>query len=135
MRLTARTFFMLRSFASVIRLVAIAAMAPILALSTAAQQFPNPPMLTTAEDPNGLATADWNGDGYADLAYVTTGNTPVLHLLMGDGKGGFTSVPPTTSGLIIDGDVRDLKLITVGKQRLLLSAINDSKMKVFSIKK
>ena len=90
MRLTARTFFMLRSFASVIRLVAIAAMAPILALSTAAQQFPNPPMLTTAEDPNGLATADWNGDGYADLAYVTTGNTPVLHLLMGDGKGGFT---------------------------------------------
>ena len=90
MRLTARTFFMLRSFASVFRLVAIAAMAPILVSSTAAQQFPNPPMLTTAEDPNGLATADWNGDGYADLAYVTTGNTPVLHLLMGDGKGGFT---------------------------------------------
>jgi hypothetical protein len=90
MRLTARTFFMLRSFASVFRLVAIAAMAPILVSSTAAQQFPNPPMLTTAEDPNGVATADWNGDGNADLAYVTTGETPVLHLLLGNGKGGFT---------------------------------------------
>jgi len=86
MRLTARTFFMLRSFASVFRLVAIAAMAPILVSSTAAQQFPNPPMLTTAEDPNGVATADWNGDGNADLAYVTTGETPVLHLLLGNGK-------------------------------------------------
>jgi hypothetical protein len=81
---------MLPTFSSVFRFLTYAALAPILALCAAAQQFTNPPMLTTAEDPNGLATADWNGDGNADLAYVTTGDTPVLHLLLGDGKGGFT---------------------------------------------
>ena len=94
---------------------------------------------------NTIVATDVNGDGNTDIilagneyqSKISAGRYDASYglLLTGDGKGGFSAVPPTTSGLIIDGDVRDLKLITVGKQRLLLSAINDSKMKVFSIKK
>lgn len=56
-------------------------------------------------------------------------------LLTGMGKGQFKVVPPTSSGLLIDGDVKDLKIITVGKRTMLLSAVNDSKMKAFVINK
>lgn len=55
-----------------------------------AQQFQNPPLITTALDPVGLVAGDWNGDGHQDLIYVETGESPALHLLLGDGKGGFT---------------------------------------------
>jgi hypothetical protein len=55
-----------------------------------AQQFPNPIMLVTSPDPRGLVVADFNHDGHQDLAYVTTGQVPVLHVLLGNGKGGFT---------------------------------------------
>jgi hypothetical protein len=55
-----------------------------------AQQFPNPPMIVTSPDPQGLVTADFNNDGHQDLAYVTTGQAPTLHVLLGNGKGGFT---------------------------------------------
>ncbi|MEO8569195.1 MAG: hypothetical protein ABI419_08665, partial [Ginsengibacter sp.] len=54
--------------------------------------------------------------------------------LKGDGKGDFNSVTPVNSGLIIDGDVKDLKIITVGKKKVLLVAINDLPMKAFAIK-
>jgi hypothetical protein len=55
-----------------------------------AQKFQNPPMIVTAIDPLGLVTADWNEDGHQDLAYVETGLSPKLQILLGDGKGGFT---------------------------------------------
>lgn len=55
-----------------------------------AQQFPNPRLLVTSPDPRGLVAADFNGDGHQDLAYVTTGQAAILHVLLGDGKGGFS---------------------------------------------
>jgi len=58
--------------------------------SAHAQQFQNPPLLTTASDPIGVVAGDWNGDGHQDIAYVTTGKSAVLHVLLGNGKGGFT---------------------------------------------
>jgi hypothetical protein len=54
-------------------------------------------------------------------------------VLEGDGKGGWAGVPPVESGLILDGDVRDLKVIMVAGQRVLLAAVNDSKMRAFKI--
>jgi hypothetical protein len=54
-------------------------------------------------------------------------------LLEGDGNGGWVGVSPAGSGLILDGDVRDLKVIGVAGQRVLLAAVNDSKMKAFKI--
>ncbi len=55
-----------------------------------AQQFQNPQRIVTALDPVGLVTGDWNGDGHQDLVYITTGDSPTLHVLLGNGKGGFT---------------------------------------------
>lgn len=59
----------------------------------------------------------------------------ILLFMTGNGKGDFTAVPPARSGLITDVDVKDLKLISVGKQKILLAAINDQKIKVFLIGK
>ena len=52
-------------------------------------------------------------------------------LLKSNGKGVFTPIPPAAGGLILDGDVRDLKVIRAAGQRLLLVAINDQPLKAF----
>ena len=94
---------------------------------------------------NTLVCADVNRDGIPDViiagneyqASVDPGRYDASYglLLLGDGKGGFKVVPPAVSGLILDGDIRDLKLIHVNKQQVLLTAVNDNKMKAFEIKK
>ncbi len=93
---------------------------------------------------NAIVCTDVNGDGITDIiiagneyqANVMQGRYDASYglLLLGNGKGGFNPVTPVNTGLIIDGDVKDLKIITVGKQKVLLAAINDSKMKAFAIK-
>lgn len=92
---------------------------------------------------NSMVYTDVNGDGKPDLilggneyeASVMSGRYDASYglLLEGDGRGGWTPVRPSVSGLVLDGDVRDLKVIRAGGQRVLLAAINDSKMKVFKI--
>jgi hypothetical protein len=52
-----------------------------------ASQFKNPPLIPTGSDLLGLATADLNHDGHADLVYVDTSR--VLHILLGSGDGKF----------------------------------------------
>ncbi len=91
---------------------------------------------------NAIVTTDINGDGNIDI--IIAGNEYQTHVmagrydasyglvLTGNGRGAFTPMPPVPSGLIIDGDVRDLKLITTQKQKMLISAINDDKMKALS---
>lgn len=64
--------------------------AALLPSSVVAQQFQNPPHIVTPLDPIGLVAGDWNEDGNPDLAYVTTTGVPVLQLLLGNGKGGFS---------------------------------------------
>jgi hypothetical protein len=93
---------------------------------------------------NATVVTDVNNDGIKDI--ILAGNdyeTSVMPgaydasyglLLKGIGKGKFDAVNPVENNLIIDGDVRDLKLITVENKKLLLCAINNSKMKAFSIK-
>ena len=93
---------------------------------------------------NASVVNDVNNDGIKDI--ILAGNdyeTSVMPgaydasyglLLKGIGKGKFNAVNPVESNLIIDGDVRDLKLITDKNRKLLLCAINNSQMKVFSIK-
>ena len=93
---------------------------------------------------NAMVYTDVNGDGNKDIimagneyqANVMPGRYDASYglLLTGNGKGGFTVVSPARSGLIIDGDVKDLKLISVGKQKVLLATVNDQKMKAFLIK-
>ncbi len=52
---------------------------------------------TTSTTPSRVVTADFNGDGNADLA-VDGGANHGVQILLGDGHGNFTAVPPFTSG-------------------------------------
>ncbi|MEO6636735.1 MAG: VCBS repeat-containing protein, partial [Ginsengibacter sp.] len=102
------------------------------------------PMMAQLAPVNAIACGDINGDGFTDViiagneyqANVMPGRYDASYglLLTGDGKGNFNAVPPVKSGLILDGDVKDLKMITVDKKRILLAAINDAEMKSFAIK-
>ena len=95
---------------------------------------------------NSIVCTDVDGDQKLDIimagneyqAEVMTGMYDASYgqLLKGDGKGTFKAISPLQSGLIIDGDVKDMKIISSpSKERLLLVAINNEKMKVFKLKK
>lgn len=103
------------------------------------------PMMAQIAPVNSIVCTDVNGDGNLDViiagneyqAQVMAGRYDASYglLLAGNGKGGFNAIAPLVSGLILDGDAKDLKLITVKKQKVLLAAINDNKMKAFGLKK
>jgi enediyne biosynthesis protein E4 len=91
---------------------------------------------------NSILTGDIDGDGKTDImiagneyqADVNTGRYDASYglLLEGNGKGGFVPVNPVQSGIIIDGDVKDMKMMSLqNKSKILLVAPNDSKLKTF----
>jgi hypothetical protein len=94
---------------------------------------------------NSIICTDVDGDQKLDIvmagneyqAEVMTGAYDASYglLLKGDGKGRFKAISPIQSGLIIDGDVKDMKVMNTPKERLLLIAVNNDKMKVFRLKK
>ena len=51
--------------------------------------FKNPPIIPTATDVAGIATADVNHDGKPDLVYVDGTTSYSLHVLLGNGDGTF----------------------------------------------
>ena len=81
---------------------------------------------------NAIACTDINEDGNTDIilagneyqANVMSGRYDASYglLLTGNGKGQFNAVSPVASGLILDGDVKDLKLIKVGKTKVFISS-------------
>jgi hypothetical protein len=93
---------------------------------------------------NAIVCTDVNGDGFLDVilagneyqAATISGRYDASYglVLLGDGHGGFTPVRPTAAGLVLDGDVRDLKLIRSGGRRVLLVAVNDQPMRAFELK-
>jgi len=94
---------------------------------------------------NAIVCTDVNGDGIPDIilagneyqASVATGRYDASYglLLTGNRKGGFDPVSPVSSGLIIDGDIKNLAIITTATRRILLAAVNDDKMKAYAIRK
>ncbi len=66
----------------------------------------------------GLVAGDFDGDGHADIYAVQNSFAPIpavgrydgglSQLLRGDGRGGFTPVPPVESGLVVPGDAKAL---------------------------
>ena len=95
---------------------------------------------------NSIICTDVDGDQKPDIilagneyqAEVMTGRYDASYglLLKGDGRGTFKAISPLQSGLIIDGDVKDMKIInTPSRERLLLVAVNNDKMKIFRLKK
>jgi hypothetical protein len=102
------------------------------------------PLLAQIAPVNAIVCTDVDGDGNMDIilggneyqAAVTTGRYDASYglLLKGDGRGGFIAVGPAESGLILDGDVKDLKVLNSPQGRILLAAVNDGPMAAFRIR-
>ena len=84
---------------------------------------------------NQVILRDFDGDGHTDILaagnlYASEVETPRADagqgvFLKGDGNGGFKTVSNGESGFFTDGDVKDLKMITVQNSKYILSAKNN----------
>ena len=94
---------------------------------------------------NTIVCEDLDHDGYKDLllagneyqADVLTGRYDASYgcFLKGNGTSSFKVVPPAESGLIFNGDVKDMKIIQLAdKSKLVLAAINNDSLRVFKVK-
>ncbi len=101
------------------------------------------PLMAQIAPVNAMVCTDVDGDGSSDLilagneyqAAVLTGRYDASYglLLRGDDHGGFQVVLPADDGLILDGDIKDLKLIHTGNRKTLLTAINDQPMRAYRL--
>ena len=91
---------------------------------------------------NSIVCTDIDNDGKMDLllggneyqAEVMTGRYDASYgcYLKGDGKGNFLVIKPIVSGFVLKGDIRDMKMINILKnKRILLAAVNNDLMKAF----
>jgi hypothetical protein len=93
---------------------------------------------------NAIICDDMDNDGYKDI--LLAGNeyqTEVIHgrydasygcFLRGNGTNTFAAIAPAKSGFIIDGDVKDMALITMpDKTKRLLVAVNNDLLRVFAL--
>jgi hypothetical protein len=86
---------------------------------------------------------DVNGDNAKDLLLLGNNDFPRLKigkidacfgtLLLNDGKGNFTYVPQTTSGLRIAGDVKDAVLMNAGGRQFVIAGINNSSLVTYKL--
>ncbi|WP_242205230.1 VCBS repeat-containing protein [Aestuariivivens insulae] len=94
---------------------------------------------------NAIEVFDFNDDGHLDVLLAgnnyqseveTTRNDASMGtLLLGDGKGGFSNLDNTKTGLYLNGDLRDMKLITLGNgDKGLLSVYNNDKLRFHLLK-
>jgi hypothetical protein len=97
---------------------------------------------------NSIVAEDLDGDGAIDLvvagneyqAESNTGRADASYglVMKGDGKGNFSPMDIAGSGLILDGDVRALRMVQgmvqVKGRRQLLVAPNDSQLKIFTVR-
>ncbi|MFY0600169.1 MAG: VCBS repeat-containing protein [Cyclobacteriaceae bacterium] len=94
---------------------------------------------------NKILTFDYNGDVYPDLLlagnlFTSEVETPrndgsVGLILTGSSTGDFEVIPPHISGLYLQGDIRGLSFIKIGKTKKgLLVAANDDKLRLLSVK-
>lgn len=104
------------------------------------------PSIAQVAPVNAILVTDVNNDGnndmvlagneYQSAATINRYDASYGLCLIGNGKGDFEPLSPAVSGLIIDGDVKDLKLISTGKQgRTLVAAVNNQPLKAFKLKK
>jgi hypothetical protein len=95
---------------------------------------------------NAIICDDFDKDGFKDLLLagneyqteVVTGRYDASYgcFLQGGNKKTFTAVSPVKSGFILKGDVRDMKLLSLGNgKRVILAAVNDDSLRVFRVRK
>lgn len=102
------------------------------------------PRLAQISAVNGIECADFNDDGIKDIIIAgnlysseveTTRNDASDGLvLIGEGNGEFKELDYARSGFSAGGDVKDVKILTRGKQKLILVTNNNSAMQAFSFK-
>jgi len=91
---------------------------------------------------NAILAADFYQDGNIDLLLagneyqeaVANGRYDASYglLLKGNGKGTFTPVAPVRSGWVIDGDVKNIRMIrTAKKEDLIIAGVNDDSVRIF----
>jgi hypothetical protein len=92
-----------------------------------------------------MTTLDYNQDGHLDL--ILAGNQSAIRirmgvmdanygqLLEGDGKGNFSYVPQTRSGLTLKGDVKSMQSVQVGEDTYLLVGINNTGVETYKLTK
>lgn len=94
---------------------------------------------------NAILCDDLDNDGFKDLLLagneyqtdVMTGRYDASYgcFLKGSAGKKFTSVPPASSGFILNGDVKDLSLIRLSDgTKLVLAAVNNDSLRVFRIR-
>ncbi|RZK47069.1 MAG: VCBS repeat-containing protein, partial [Pedobacter sp.] len=89
----------------------------------------------------GISVSDFNGDGKADLAIagnlyqakpeVGIYDASYGQVLLGDGKGNFTTVSSQQSGMFVRGAMRDIIQLKAGKDDILIVAQNNGPVHTF----
>jgi hypothetical protein len=102
------------------------------------------PNLAQISPINDIIVHDVDGDGNLDLIvagnlYDSEPNTPRADAgnglwLRGDGRGGFTPVPPLSSGFLAPLQVTDLALITTPRGKAVLVANNSDSLQAFTLR-
>jgi hypothetical protein len=94
---------------------------------------------------NAILCADLNNDGFTDI--VLGGNKSGFppqfgkldasygEVLINNGKGGFNWLPPRQTGLLVDGEVRDITLISGAGRQYVLFARNNDYPVLYNLKK
>lgn len=90
-----------------------------------------------------LASADVNSDGHLDI--ITGGNFTASRVsvgqcdanygivLLGDGKGSFSTLDASLSGLKIRGNVRDIRIVSIRGSEYMIVARNGDRVQVYKI--
>ncbi len=91
-----------------------------------------------------ILVGDYDGDGSLDVLIAGNFYNPdfmtgrydasIGVLLKGNGKGGFSPVPASQSGIHIRGDARSLQKIQIAKKTAVIAGVNNGKLQVYSHK-
>jgi enediyne biosynthesis protein E4 len=86
---------------------------------------------------------DYNSDGKTDILLggnlfnvkpeVGRYDASYGSFLAGDGKGGFTNIPPKISGFHLDGEIRDIMKVTTPRGNILVIARSNEPVQVFNM--
>jgi enediyne biosynthesis protein E4 len=82
-------------------------------------------------DNDGIKDVLIGGNFYGSNMYQARYDASYGLILKSDEKGNFKTIIPTQSGLILEGEVRDIQKITVNKLPYYLIVRNNEPLKVF----
>lgn len=92
---------------------------------------------------NSIMPGDFNGDGKMDMILAGNMHTSEIETtrndasygayLQGDGTGNFKAIPYTQSGFYINGEVKDMEVISTGDREVVIAARNNGPLEILEI--